>query len=346
VIMQADNNVSIDINQVRQKMEDYRTTIQALQALVGLLTWDGNSRNRVDGSMYSFGRKMDTSATNKISPSSTITPDALIQRNGHVGYVVEAKKSLPGDRERWRKVVSQLEKYDDDLIGWWTNNEMINRACTVLLLEISRASDFSRYMESIIQKENILFRNPLAVVEFTRAPEIKEYLWLRIFFGKIEDEEVSEALHSGRKVPIEQVVGSFGEKKFYDSPPVTEYIMSILWQDIFNEKKSTLPFDEEIGGWVLEINLEEVTNDLQLLYGSDGSNFRDVRFPVTNWVREAMDAFVKLKLAERSSNGTDYKVFFKRIRGDIIERFLKHRELGRQENQVAELPEQLKLFDS
>jgi hypothetical protein len=58
-----------------------------------------------------------------------------------------AKKSLPqNNNDNWRDVVDQLLKYDDDLTGWWTDNEFISVSCPVLLLHISRSADFGMYL--------------------------------------------------------------------------------------------------------------------------------------------------------------------------------------------------------
>ena len=64
-------------------------------------------------------------------------------------------------------------------------------------------------------------------------------------WGEIEDQNLSKILESGKKIPIEEVLALFGEKKFYDSQPITEYIMEILWQVIFTERKSETEYDNE-----------------------------------------------------------------------------------------------------
>lgn len=127
---------NITLKKVKENSEDYRTTILALQAIIGFLTWDKKNNRRIRGSKDSFGRKMDTSAKNQIAPNSTITPDAIIQKDISLGYIVEAKKSLPNNQEHWQKIVNQIKKYDDNLKGWWTDSELIGRICLILLLAL------------------------------------------------------------------------------------------------------------------------------------------------------------------------------------------------------------------
>ena len=337
-----DQNNALTVDGVRQKLEDYITTIQALQSCVGVLTWDAQAEQRLQGSQDSLGRRMSTSPTNRIAPSITITPDAAVQRDEWIGYIVEAKKSLPANQRYWQKLVEQLEKYDDDLTGWWTDNEKISSSCVVLLLEISRVSDFCQYLDDLRAKNELAVEKPISVVEFARTPEIKEFIWLRTHWGQIEDESVARSLKSGLKVPIENVISANGELKFYDSKPITEHTMYILWQDIFTEMKSETEYNEDERAWLLEANINELTEELQRLYGSTGSEHRDVRFPKTKCVRDAMEALVRLDLAKRVENGQHYTVYFRRITGDLIERFAKHR------TPVSQVPEatQLKLFET
>jgi hypothetical protein len=261
-----------------------------------------------------------------------------VQRNDHVGYVVEAKKSLPSNTDHWHSVVEQLEKYDDALVGWWTDDETITKPCVALLLEIARSADFCRFLDTLRDRNELSFNGSVSVVEFTRSPNTREFLFLRLHWGNIEDASVASALESGKKVPIEDVIASFGEKKFYDSRPITEHTMSILWQNLFTDMKSGVGYDESVGAWPLDVNLHELTEELQRLYGSSGGDHREVSYPRMEWTRTAMEALVKLGFAVPSDDRQAYTVFFKRITGDIIERFAKHREPQRQTPEVSQLP--------
>lgn len=311
---------------ILQLIEDYTTTIHALQSFISFATWDKSAAKPLATSKSSLGRRMDTSPDNSISPNSVVTPDAVIQRDEGLGYVVEAKKSLPRNQDYWRAIVTQLQKYDDELAGWWNEGEMIHTCCIVLLIEISRAGAFSRYWASLEEGEGLNFNNPVSIVEFTRSPEVRQFIFIRKNRGDIEPDDLSRRLEDGCKVPSEDVIASYGEKKFYDSEPVTEHTMEILWQVLFNEMKSEKDYDEQDRAWLLPVNLNDLTEDLQRLYGSTGSEPRRVAFPRVQWVRNAMDAFVSLELAQKVDDSQYYVVYFKKIRGDVLERFVKHRE--------------------
>jgi len=336
----------LSIEDVRRRMDDYLTTIHVLQSFISVVTWDKGTERRIPGSRDSLGRRMNTSARNVIQPIGEVTPDAVIQRNPRLGYVVEAKKSLPTnvdvDRDRWRGVVDQLRKYDDDLVGWWIESDEIDGSCVVLLMDIARTADFSRHLQMLERQEGLVFENPTSLIEFTRAREVKEFVFLRKYWGTIADKSVSRQLESGTKVPLEEVLVSYVEKQFYDSRPLCEHTMVSLWQHVFNEMKATADYDEEERAWVLDVNVMHLTSELQSLSGSTGDQPREVAFPRTDWIREAMEAYALLGLARRVGEGQDFQVFFRRIRGDIIERFAKHRSHLKQTGKG--LGKQLPLF--
>jgi len=339
-----DSDAPISIAEVRERIEDYRSTILALQSFIGVLTWDNERKRHNPDAKDCLGRRMETTQANRISPLQTVTPDAVVQRTQNLGYVTEAKKSLPADQSHWLKIVEQLEKYDDDLLGWWNDDETIASICVVLLLHHTRSADFANYLESLIANGSLTFVRPVSVVEFARSMEAKEFLFLRKYWGKIEDSELSSELESSTSVPVEDLLASYGERKFYDSPPIVEHTMYILWQDIFTDLKSQANFDEGERAWLLDVDIEPLTHELQRLYGSVASEPRSIAFPKTDWIREAMEAFVALKLAQTGATAGRYIVYFKRITGDILDRFSKHRIASRRTTSEEEHIEQLPLI--
>ncbi len=317
----------LDGNEIRQKIEDYATTIYALQSFVSLITWDMDRGTVLSGSHYSFGRRMDTSAVNRVSPNETVTPDAVIQKTPELGYIVEAKKSLPENNDYWSSVVDQLIKYDDDLLGWWTEDESLEGSNVILLVEISRAAEFARLLEQQLNDGSTQFNRPTSVIEFTKSSELKEFIFIRKQWGRIEDEVFDEILELGKKVPIEKVLGTYGSMKFYDAEPVVEHTMVILWQDLFTQMKSEFPYDEEKSNWLIDVSIEDLTQELRQLYGASGDSPRDFPFPRNVWIRRAMDALVDLGYAEKKEAPGEYVVLFKRLTGDVLERFTDHREI-------------------
>ncbi len=324
------------VNALRAKIEDYYSTIQALHAFISLLIWDGEHIQ--DGAKYGIGRKMSTSPNNRISPNTSVTPDATVQRFDNLGYIVETKKSLPQNREQWQKEVNQLLKYDDNFTGWWTDDQFIDHQCTVLLIEISRAVDFVDYLKLYLDENGIQFTNEMSVVFFTRADEFKPHYMLRTQWGNIQDQNISELLRRGKKVTVEAVTAGFGERKFYDSEPATEFTMIVIWQDIFNHIARNYEFNRDLKAYIFDVDAKEITRELQQNYGSTGNIHRSVEFPKKIWVNKAFDGFVRLHLAEKLDNG-NYRVYYKPIRTDLLEKFSKQQN-GRHKGKAGDTAEQ------
>ena len=318
------NNVAEDqiLEEIRNTIEDYEGTIQAGQSFISIVTWDNSQK--LNTAKYSWGRKMKSSKDNLISPDCVLTPDIVIQRQKDLGYVVEVKKSLPMDKREWEEVSDQIIKYDDELIGWWdSKNEKISFPCIVLLIHISRSRDFTDFFLEYLKTKNIHLKNCFSIIEFTRADERIHYYLLRKQFGEIQDTEINNRLYSGISVPIEKVVVSYGNQKFYDSePPCVEYTMAILWQDIFNSMRGQ-SFDKKMKAYPIDVSIHSLTDEIQKLYGAKSSSSRDVEFPTISWIKRAMDTFVNMNHAEKFDDDK-YRVYFKLLREDPISYFAKH----------------------
>ena len=337
-------DMSITIEDIREECENYRTTIKVLQAFTSL-TWDVKTNNPMPGSHFTIGRMMDTSSINKIQPNNYVTPDAVIQFSDTLGYIVEVKNSLPKlVNDNWSECVEQLLKYDDDLVGWWTEGETIQTSCVVLLLDATRSNVFKRYLETLIQEGKASFRKPLSIVQFSKTPTVKEFWLLQKHWGYIEDKEMSSRLEDGVAIPLIQVLGNpiYGEKKFYDPPPPhVEYMMVELWENLFNDKKQHTEYDSSLHAWPIPVNVEDLTIELQLAYGSQGKEHRMVAFPLNAWVRDALEAFVWLKLAQKENNDNYLILFRLIIKKELFSYFFEWRRLstkGKRKDQSKQMP--------
>lgn len=312
------------LREVEKMIDNYQTTIQAIDSFIHFLTWNVKDKSFHHDASSSIGRRMTTSDLNRISANEDVTPDIVVQYNSTLGYVSEVKNNLPRNQQWWRTVVEQLEKYDDNLMGWWTDDEYISTSCLVLLIHKSRSRIFRDYLEQVINKESITFVQPASIIEYDRSNQVQPFIFLRTEWGDILDATISEALYYGTSIPIEKLFASGSDRKFYDSPPPVEHTMSILWQHIFNQMKSDDDLDKDRNVYFLSISLDEITHGLQKSYGSEGHKERDVTFPKRKSVRDAMDAFVSIGLAERSDDDT-YTVHYRRLQKPL-NKFCKQRE--------------------
>lgn len=334
--------VSIPDNEIieekRKKIDNYETSLQVIQAFISLITWDDNKNEIYENSFNSIGRRM-TPLERIIVGGDDITPDIVIQKDD-IGYSVEVKKSIPKNNNYWNEIIEQIKKYSSPLIGWWTDNERIIEQCSVLLLDISYSYEFKDYLE----KNQITFDNCFSIIEFAKHNGINEFIFLRKYYGEIFDEDLNGFISHGHDMPIEKIVGSYGELKFYDSKPeVVEYIMSVLWQNLFNLKKvEEGVYSEKSSCWEFIVSVDEVTNELQKSYGRKSSNERDQSFPRTSWVKEALDNFVDIGFGERIDSKS-YRIYFKKINGDVVNEFINR--VYKYNKDSLDKEEQLLLFN-
>ena len=76
------------------------------------------------------------------------------------GIVAEAKLGLPRDTAAWEKDLRQLEKYDDDLKGWWTTGEHLPTHDILALVPITRATKFVKRDEMSMHLPGIDWEDP------------------------------------------------------------------------------------------------------------------------------------------------------------------------------------------
>lgn len=336
----VDDTKDNQIKEVKNKIEEYESTIRAGQSFISLVTWENS--HKLDSAHYSIGRRMTTSENNLIIKSVEVTPDIVIQRSPSLGYVVEIKRSLPKDTREWKNVVEQIIKYDDNLIGWWNlEDESITNQCVVLLIHHARSRNFVDFFADYIKTNNIQPHNDVSIVEFQRSDEGVQFYFLRKEYGKIKSEEIDQKLYSGIQIPIEKVIVTYGNQQFNDcEPPFVEYTMSILWQQIFNSIKGP-KIDPKLKSYPIDINVNLLTEELQKINGSMGNSHREVKFPHIGWIRAAMDAFVDLEYAIKTDDD-NYRVYFKYIREDPIDHFVKKRKIPKLLNSQED--KQLSLF--
>jgi len=325
----SNENTIPSFDDVRRKVEEYETTIMALRALCNIIIDFHQSDKQQRESRVSYGRRMDTSTSNKIHPNNNATPDAIIQIGDDWGMIVEAKRTMPkNENNRWRDTVDQMRKYDDTLHGWWTKDGLLTASNLALLVDSDRSIDFSRYIQSLINGNDIeQFQNPTGIYEFYKKQEVKQFLHIRKIWGSAEPQNLNRKMESGKSVSVEGLIEG---QRFYDQEPeAVEYIMVLLWQIVFTERYLVSKFDEYSKVWLVEVELDELTEYLQNLYGNKSNEARERTYPKKKWIQKALEAFLIMGLADRTSKKDVYKIKFKKLKGvDLFQRFYKHREIA------------------
>lgn len=317
-------DLAIAVEEAKKEVSDYVETVHALCALVALTIGSGGA-TMPDGK-YSFGRRMHTSPQNRVTQESReVTPDVVIQQSEQLGYVGEAKASLPQRTDYWRTRAKQLFKYDDDLRGWWTENERIPVSDLICLIGAPHTTRFADSVEQYGQQSAWTFNSKQCFLEISYTRE-GECLYLKLERGDLTDPQILRAVYEGREFSREDLIVDFGGAKFCDAPPPPEFVMEILWQDVFTRKKSTenVERDGSLGYWPLNVSLADLTDLLKKEYGSGATGEREVVYPRQGWVRGALDALTRIDLA-KYEDGDSYLIKFRQLRGELIERFAKQR---------------------
>ena len=268
---------------------------------------------------------MTTSSKNP-SPSSEVHPDLVAQKSKRYGIVAEVKKSLSQNRSHWIDDLIQLRKYDDKLIGWWTKNQKIRLSDVAMLIHQTRGRPFKDFFKEQKDKNSNSVGPNTCIVEFNPSPEVNPFFFFRLEYGNLKDDELNKRLYDGINIPLETVKESFIEIQYYDARPPVSFILVRLWSDYFHSKASEEGvYDEKTKSHKIIVSISDVTDELQKGYGSQRLK-RDERsgeFPKKKWIKEAFDKLVEYKLASPGNKNGEYIIYFKRFKGDMLERFVK-----------------------
>ncbi len=307
---------------VRDAAEDYQSTVHAMLAFSAFVVHD--AKDQRPNSHFGFGRRMTTSKRNVVAPSTTITPDIVAQKSESYGVVAEVKRSLPSDRTKWSAHIGQVRKYDDDLTGWWTSDEQLPSADTALLLHQTRSRAFINVLEDERKSNADAVGANTSVIEFNRSDERQVNYFFRLEWGDIRDAELAHRLKEGVAVPIDKVIRTFANVKFYDADPPIHSLLALLWIDYFAPLAASVAYDENLKAFPINVNVAAIADELQRAYGSQllERDERSVAFPNAKIVRKALDSLVTMKLAMALPTSTaEYRVLYRQFNDDVLLRF-------------------------
>jgi len=180
------------VKATESRIDDYEQTVLAIGAFAHALRWDmATSANRPD-SWFLPGRRMDTSPQNRVTPGNVVTPDVVVQLTPDYGVVGEAKASMPKDRQFWLHTLKQLEKYDDNLVGWKTTSGHVSTIDVVLLTHHASKVDIADFLQIKIAGDEIAFNGNISVVAYARITDARSYFSLERSWGRLSDDHLDE----------------------------------------------------------------------------------------------------------------------------------------------------------
>ncbi len=262
---------------------------------------------------------MTSSNNNRVSQSTTVTPDCVIQLTGEHGIVAELKASLCRDHENWKADIKQLEKYDDLLNGWWTPDESLGEHDIAALVPIERSVQFADVFEKTAGDR---FERKTAVIGFFRHSRENEFLTLKKERGALSDSDLDERLRQSVSIRWDRLIAEYGDRKFVEQAPPLLYLLQVIWDHVLSRYAATAPYNESKKARVFTIGVSQVTADLQEDYGFKSAGARSPGVPRPGLVRSALNILVHGKHAVIEAEDS-YTIFYRKFKQDSLQKFGK-----------------------
>jgi hypothetical protein len=296
---------------MKNEVEFYKLAVQAL------LAFNQHMEYEYKGKCY-IAKKLRTSRNNRITPDEEITPD-IVTKISDFGIVGDLKTSLPKNHDLWDEGIKQLEKYDDELIGWNGTEGCVKTHDLVALVHIARCYDFATRIEDKLKSGKLKFDRKWSVIGFGRdAQPLRTYILLKRepkALSSMSNKDMEKNLNSSKMIPFEHLINI--ETDFCDVRPPVVLTMSILWDHIFESFMDEGQRRESKGGSrivEIHVNAGELQKRLHNGYAPKQEIEMQKYLPDKEWVVEALDEFEKIELAKKEDN-ENYIIKFKRPRG-------------------------------
>src|SRR5437773_709938 len=147
------------VDELLNEVDNYIQTVGAIVSLGHIIIYDFKGK-------YKIAPKFQTSATNRVSTNTEVTPDIAAQTDS-MSLAGEVKKGFPKNQEYWEDDIKQLQKYDDLLTGWplrpTTDHDI------VLLTHYNMSRRVQKYVQEQLDEKNVKFDRPFVILEFIRS---------------------------------------------------------------------------------------------------------------------------------------------------------------------------------
>lgn len=335
---------------VRIEIDNYNETIQALKALSHEFTWDDEAGVLLSDVFSQIGRRMDTSPQNEICAGEQVTPDLVFQRGSDYGLIAEAKLAMCINRTGRERRIRQVVKYDDDLVGWHTDDERLDTHDIMLVVHLFRGKEIQDQLQQLQENGEIDLDRPFSLVSFGVVNRTgSEYMTLQLLSGSLSLEEKQDKLSDILAIPLDHVAGNpqFANVKLYDAKPPAPLVMDLIHNLIF---ENLSPDDflelEEENELRKQVDVRELRQVISAGFGPGESGDRMPEVPRLDWIREAMSMFVKMDWAEEIDGEPDSYVYLVKRRRTPLKQFVKHfaEERLKEEKASTERSEQTSLF--
>lgn len=309
---------------IREEIDNYEQTVYAILGFMNLYRYDDTTKAFKESIKLFQGRKLKIEGTEQ-----DITPDLGILDETNTGVIGEVKKTLPKDQDLWVKSFEQLKKYDNELIGWDTDDKKVKNHDIVLLTHnrLSRiVKDY--YINNVINSENKI-NKLFSIVEFYRTEEAKSYFSFRKEYGDLSNSKINSELYSGLSIPMSVYLSNYSSNKLYDDCPPLPYLITLIWENVIqikasdSEKYPRLRKKQKLN---IEVSIEEIIDIIHKgfsFYNLQNNDVNQPRIPKRDWVLKACDKFVRINEAEWKNSERKELIFKYQKYDDIMEHFIE-----------------------
>ena len=321
------SNLAKVIDDLRIESDNYIRTVQALKAMANELLWDDVSRKLTPNGNAYFGMRLATSPKNRISPNNNVTPDLVVSVPRKYNVLVEAKLALSADAVKRQAKLLDLQKYDDDLIGLSTPSGKSRNHDIILLVAFTHAINVKDDLNRLQTEKMLSFERNFALVRFMRMEEDKMWFVLELVLGCLKDKNKTDKLQRPLAIEMEHLVSNprFGHIKLYDAEPPLPLLMQQIHELVFNSltRKERLALRERTQ---VDITLS-ISKVRQQLAETCGPGITQVEripdIPKSQWIRRALQAFIKLGWAEKHKQKRNTFIYHVKKRREPLGQFNK-----------------------
>lgn len=290
--MLADKELENFVQSLKDEYDDYNQSVEGLYIFASVVRFDPESKKYCSSSKMKIPAKFYKKDDSQKKP---LTPDGVVQRSEKEAIISEMKKHFNNEEG---KDFDQIKKYDENLIDFWTNDELPFHDLVLLTHYTSGTRALDSYKSWL--KRNKYVRN-FAIVVFNSTAMGNFYYTLELKEGVLSNSELMEALRKVLTIPNQVFEEIKSKYKFYDSDPPLIYTMQVIYDELlptlFDDTK-----ENSLSGDQIEVSVKYLRDRLQELFNSNESNHQENNIPKLKWVSEAIDKFVEIGLAKKIDN--------------------------------------------
>lgn len=273
---------------------------------------------------------------------NSVTPDAIFQCDDNKkGVVCEIKTSLPNSEDLLLKdIKEQLEKYSKIQKGWKTKSKTVESHSILIVVHRTDSKKLDELLTRWKKNGLVNIDTNVCIAEWMPTRPLKttatDLVLVSHRSGTTDCEYFDTKLKEDIEIDLDDIATEYNERRFVKSPPPDLYLMEMLYQNILpnftNEKEE------------FEVNIDQLM-EMLIEYYTSWSGLEGEQSQIRKkWIKNAMDKFCEIKLAEKISEENKYKVkWSKKIPKDVKE-YILSKLCGKEPTMIEDL-KQTKLTD-